>query len=129
MAKSILENQARFAGYIGEDECEISFSSNLVSTTIIGGLTATKEADKKCWVDGPLHYTITIENDCGDTVTGLVLTDHLDPALVTLDESYGVYINDTTPAVYTFTAGTLSVHLPPIAHGDTVTVSFRVLQV
>lgn len=126
---AILENQAKLNGAFGVDECPIDFSSNLVSTTIISNLTATKTADKKCWVDGPLTYTITIENYSGDIVSGLLLTDYLDPALVTLDGPNAVFIDGVLADTYTFTAGTLSLPLPPLADSGTVTVTFRVVQV
>lgn len=128
MAETILTNQADFSGLYG-DECEIVFTSNEVSTTIIGGLTATKTADKKCWVNGPLNYTITVVNNSGVTISDLILTDYLDPNLVTLDQAYGVFINGTLSTTYTYSAGTLSVPLPPIMDGGTVTVTFRVMQV
>jgi len=127
MAESILLNQGNFKGLFG-DNCDIEFSTNQVSTTIIQGLTATKTADKICWVNGPLTYTITVKNETDSDFTSGIMTDYLDPSIVMLDNTYDIFINGA-PTAYTFTAGVLSVALPTIAAGDTVTITFRIMQV
>ena len=129
MAQVTLTNQADFAGSYGAAASPVVFSSNSVSTTIIQGLTETKTADKAYWVNGPLHYTIKIENNSGDTFTKGVLTDVFDTALVTLDTVYGVEINAAKTSDYTFTAGNLSINLPDLENGGTATVTFQVTQV
>lgn len=129
MAQVTLTNQADFAGSYGAAASPVVFSSNSVSTTIIQGLTATKTADKAYWVNGPLLYTIKIENNSGDTFTKGVLTDVFDTALVTLDTVYGVEINAAKTSDYTFTAGNLSINLPDLEDGGTATVTFQVTQV
>ena len=47
MAKVLTNNQADFSGVYGTEAEPITFVSNLVSTTIVSGLTATLSADKK----------------------------------------------------------------------------------
>lgn len=127
MAKVTLTNQADFAGTYGAAENPVTFSSNQVSTTIIQGLTATKMADKEFWVDGPLLYTIRIQNSSGDTFSKGVLKDTLD-SIVTLDTTFGVKINDSATSDFTFNGGVLSVNLPDMADGGTLTVTFQVIQ-
>lgn len=129
MAQVTLTNQADFAGSYGAAAAPVVFSSNSVNTTIIQGLTATKTADKTYWVNGPLLYTIKIENNSGDTFTKGILTDVLNTALVTLDTAYGVEINASKTSDYTFTAGNLSINLPDLENGGTATVTFQVTQV
>lgn len=129
MAEVILTNQADFTGLYGENECNIVFSSNEVSTTIIRGLTATKTADKTCWVDGPLTYEITVENDSGATVTNGIFTDYLDPSLVALDTGYGVFVDGILTTDYSYAVGVLTINLPTMNDGVSHTISFRVVQV
>lgn len=127
MAKVTLTNQADFAGSYGAAANPVTFSSNQVSTTIIQGLTATKTADKEFWVNGPLLYTIKVQNSSGDTFTKGVLTDTLD-SVVTLDTTFGVKINDAATSDFTFTGGVLSVNLPDMVDGGTLTVTFQITQ-
>lgn len=127
MAKVTLTNQADFTGTYGAAENPVTFSSNQVSTTIIQGLTATKTADKEFWIDGPLLYTIQIQNSSGDTFSKGVLKDTLD-SIVTLDTAFGVKINDSATSDFTFNGGVLSVNLPDMADGGTLTVTFQVIQ-
>ena len=127
MAKVTLTNQADFAGSYGAAANPVTFSSNQVSTTIIQGLTATKTADKEFWVNGPHLYTIKVQNSSGDTFTKGVLTDTLD-SVVTLDTTFGVKINDAATSDFTFTGGVLSVNLPDMVDGGTLTVTFQITQ-
>ncbi len=128
MAKKITDNQTDFTGLYGAESEAISFASNLVSTTIISGLTAVLSADKKYWVDGPLTYTVVITNESGDVYSKGILADNIDTANVVFDTTYGVEINGTKTTDFTYTGGLLSVNLPDIAEGGTLTVTFRVTQ-
>lgn len=128
MAKTITENQTDFTGTYSAEAEPLTFASNLVSTTIIGGLTATLTADKKYWIDGPLTYTVVITNDSGDTYSKGVLADRLDTTSVVFDTTNGVEINGTKTTDFTYTGGLLTVNLPDIPDGGTLTVSFRVTQ-
>ena len=128
MAQVLLPNQADLSGSYGALAVPVVFSSNSVTTTIIQGLTATKTVDKTHWVNGPLLYTIKIDNNSGDTFTKGVLTDIIDTSLATLDTVYGVEINGSKSSDYTFTAGSLSVNLPDVEDGGSATVTFQVVQ-
>ena len=128
MAQVLLTNQADLSGSYGALAVPVVFSSNSVTTTIIQGLTATKTVDKTHWVNGPLLYTIKIDNNSGDTFTKGVLTDIIDTSLATLDTVYGVKINGSKSSDYTFTAGSLSVNLPDVEDGGSATVTFQVVQ-
>ena len=123
-----MTNQADLSGSYGALAVPVVFSSNSVTTTIIQGLTATKTVDKTHWVNGPLLYTIKIDNNSGDTFTKGVLTDIIDTSLATLDTVYGVEINGSKSSDYTFTAGSLSVNLPDVEDGGSATVTFQVVQ-
>ena len=125
MAKTTL-NRADFSGSYGADSVPITFVSNSVTTTIVEGLTATLTANKTYWVDGPLVYTIVVENNSGETYTKGVLADAIDTANVTFDTDYAVTINGQKTSDYTYTSGVLSVNLPDVSDGATVTVTFQV---
>ena len=129
MAQVTLTNQADFSGSYGTAASPVVFSSNAVTTTIVQGLTATKTADKTYWVNGPLLYTIRIENNSGESFTKGVLTDVLNTDLITLDSAYGVEINSSKTSDYTFASGNLSIQLPDLEDGGTATVTFQVVQV
>lgn len=128
MAKITTENQTDYTGLYGTEAEPITFASNLVSTTIISGLTAVLSADKKYWVNGPLTYTVVITNNSGDVYTKGVLHDTLDTATVAFDTDYGVEIGGTKTTDFTISGGVLTVNLPDIEDGGTQTVTFRVNQ-
>lgn len=126
MAKTTL-NQADFSGLYGEDEVPVTFVSNQV-TTIVEGLTATLSAHKRYQVDGALVYTIVVENKSGEKYAKGVLADKLDTANVVFDDEYGVEIDGEKTSDYTFTGGVLSVNLPDVSDGSSLTVTFQVTQ-
>jgi len=128
MAKTVTTNQSDFSGSYGTEAEPITFASNLVSTTIISGLTAVLSADKKYWVDGPLTYTVVVTNNSGDTYSKGVLADTIDTTNVVFDSTYGVEIGGEKTSDYTYSGGLLSVNLPDIAEGGTLTITFRVTQ-
>lgn len=127
MAKTTL-NQADFSGSYGADNVPITFVSNQVTTTIVTGLTATLSANKQYWVDGALLYTVVVANNSGETYSKGVLADTLDTANVVFDSTYGVEINGEKTSDYTYTGGLLSVNLPDVSDGASLTVSFQVTQ-
>lgn len=128
MAVTILENFGDFTGdFLGETG--VTATTNIVETRIVSGITTTKTADKEFWINGPLTYTIELDNASGETYENITLTDYLDPAVVSLDEDYGVFVNGTKITTYTYAAGTLTVPIGNIGDGNDVTVLFRVLQV
>lgn len=127
MAKTTL-NQADFSGSYGADSVPITFVSNQVTTTIITGLTATLSASKQYWVDGPSLYTVVVANNSGETYSKGVLQDTIDTANVTFDTDYAVQINGQKTTDYTYSGGLLSVNLPDVSDGASLTVSFQVTQ-
>ena len=91
------------------------------------GLTATLSANKHYWVDGTLVYTIVVENKSGETYAKGVPADKLDTANVVFDE-YGVKIDGEKTSDYMFTGGVLSVNLPDVSDGASLTITFQVTQ-
>lgn len=129
MAEIILSNQADFDGALGDANTPISFSSSVVTTTIIKDLAITKSADKDYWADGPLTYTIMVENSSGSALSSSTITDALDITKVTFNNEYGVKVDDV--AFYDYEIeddGTLIVTLPEIADTKTTTIKFQVNQ-
>lgn len=126
MADLSLTNKVDIAGQYGENSSPITFSSNLVTTTIVQGLTVTKAADKNTWVDGPLTYTITIQNNSGTTLKSGALTDNLNTDLVEFSTTYGVKIDNVAYSEYTYTSGELKITLPDLNDGDEKTITFQV---
>ena len=114
---------------MGDANTPISFSSSVVTTTIIKGLAITKSADKDYWADGPLTYTIMVENNSGSTLSSSTITDALDITKVTFNNEYGVKVDDV--AFYDYEIeddSTLIVTLPEIADTKTTTIKFQVNQ-
>ena len=129
MAELTLTNQADVEGLLGDAATPISFSSSIVTTTIISGLSITKSADKDYWADGPLTYTITIENNSGSALTTSTITDALDITKVTFNSEFGVKVDDVAFYDYEIADdGTLTVTLPEIADTKTTTIKFQVNQ-
>jgi len=108
----------------------IAFSTNEADVNIITGLTATASADQTNWVNGPLTYTIVIDNQSGEDLDASMLSTTLDLSLVSFNTAYGVVIDSST-GVYTFnsTTGELDITLPdPIADTESSTITFQVMQ-
>ena len=126
MADVNLINQANITGEYGDPATPISFSSNSVTTTIVQGLTVTKTADKTNWVDGPLTYTLVVQNDSGSTLSSGVVTDDLDTTLVDFNTTYGVQINGSASTDFTYADGQLKINMPDLATGNSTTITFQV---
>lgn len=116
MAQS-LTNQVDISGEYGDPASAINFSSNAVTTTIVEGLTVTKTADKTNWVDGPLTYTVVIDNNSGSSMSNGTLTDKIDTTLVDFNTTYGVQLNGSSHTSFTYESGTLSITLPALDDG------------
>lgn len=126
MAEKLVKNIGNFTGiYLDET---VDFRTNEVVTTIITGVTATKTADKTFWINGPLTYTIVVDNTTGTDLTNVLFKDDLDIQTVTLDTSFGVKV-DGAPVIYSFDAGQLSLNIPLIQDGVAVTITFQVIQI
>lgn len=104
-----------------------SMTSNVSVVNLISGLTLEKSADKTNWVDGPLTYTIDVDNQTNVEYTTPVITDIIDTNLVTLLEN-SIMINDVqaTPDQYTYTDGTLKITLPTVSANTKTTIKFSV---
>lgn len=126
MAQVSLTNQVDITGQYGDGSTPISFSSNVVTTSIIQGLTVNKTADKVNWIDGPLTYTIVVQNSSGSTLSSGVLTDNLNTSLVEFSQEYGVKIDDTPSSEYTYSSGELKITLPSLADQQSTTITFQV---
>lgn len=123
-----LTNQVDIVGEYGNTSTPISFSSNIVSTTIVEGLSVTKAANKINWVDGPLTYTIVITNNSGSALKDGVLTDKLDISLIDFDKTYGVKLNDQPMSNYNYNDGELKITLPELSNNSTTTILFQVIK-
>ncbi len=126
MAVENLTNQVSIDGQYGNPASAITFASNVVTTKIVQGLTVTKTADKTNWVDGPLTYTVLVENNSGETLTSGSLTDVLDTNLVEFNSTYGVQINSQSSSNFTYESGTLKITLPDLADTEQATITFQV---
>ena len=123
-----LNNQVAISGEYGNPSSAINFSSNLVTTTIVQGLTVTKSADKTNWVDGPLTYTVVIQNNSGSALSSGKLTDTIDTSLVDFNQTYGVKLDNETYSSYTYTSssGILEITLPNLDDSNETTITFQV---
>ena len=128
MAEVSLTNQVDVTGQYGEQSSPISFSSNIVTTNIVQGLTVNKTADKTNWIDGPLTYTVVIQNSSGSALTGGVLTDNINTDLVDFNTTYGVQIDGEASSNYTYNDGELKITLPQLDNEKTTTITFQVTQ-
>lgn len=103
-----------------------SMTSNVSIVNLISGLTLEKEADKTNWVDGPLTYTINIDNQTSVDYTNVTLTDIIDTSLVTLMEDSIMIDGVQSTNGYTYTDGTLKITLPTVNANTKTTVKFSV---
>lgn len=122
-----LTNTATVLGEYNSIPTEISTTALVV--TILEGLTVTKSADKPIWTEGNLTYTVEINNETTQAYTTPVITDILDPTLITLVK--GSIKVDSTPledSNYTFedSTGKLTITLPDITTQSKKTVTFEV---
>lgn len=121
-----LTNQVDITGEYGNPASAINFSSNSVTTTIVQGLTVTKTADKTNWVDGPLTYTVVVDNNSGSALTSGKLTDSIDTNLVDFNTTYGVQLDGSSYSSYTYNSGTLEITLPDLDDTKQITITFQV---
>ena len=124
MADSILLNKALLNG--SYDSSAVELDSNILSTTIVTGLTVTKSASADIWLNGYLTYTVTIANDADEDFVDPIMTDTLDITQIALVDN-SVKINGVT-AAYTYDSetGLLTVEIPTVTAGTSATVTFQV---
>lgn len=122
-----LTNSATVLGNYNDIPTEISTQALVV--TMLSGLTVTKTADKLVWSDGNLTYTIEVNNETGSSYTSPVITDILNPSLITFVDN-SVKVDGTTleTSQYTYQqdTGELTINLPTIDAGVKKTVTFEV---
>ena len=109
----------------------VPINSNMLFIQKILGLTLTKTANKTVWFGGYLTYTITITNDEQSPYSNPIITDVLDPTKIVLVPS-SVKL-DGTPVMsnqytYNATTGTLTVPTYTVSSGDTLVLTYDVLQ-
>ena len=106
-----------------------SISTQTLVVTMLSGLSVTKTADKQVWSDGNLTYSIEISNQTDMDYTSPVITDILDPTLITLVEN-SVKV-DGTPletSEYTFddSTGKLTINLTNVETKTSKVITFEV---
>lgn len=122
-----LTNTATVLGNYNSVPTEISTTALVV--TMLSGLTVTKSADKPVWSEGNLTYTIEINNATTEVYTNPVITDILNPTLITLvKDSIKVDSTVLEESNYTFedSTGKLTITLPDITSQSKKTVTFEV---
>lgn len=122
-----LTNTATVLGNYNSIPTEISTTALVV--TMLSGLTVTKSADKPVWSEGNLTYTIEINNATTEDYTNPVITDILNPTLITLVKG-SIKVDSTMleESNYTFedSTGKLTITLPDITSQSKKTVTFEV---
>lgn len=108
-----------------------SLSSEAVVVNLVSGLTITKSADQESWANGPLTYTITIDNQAPESYVSPVVTDIIDTTLV--DFVAGSVTIDgvaATDSQYKYDEGshTLTITLADVAPTKSSVVKFQVTQ-
>lgn len=122
-----LVNSATVLGNYNDIPTEISTQALVV--TMLTGLTVTKSADKGVWADGTLTYTLEVDNQTDVVYTNPVITDILNPDLITLVQN-SVKIDNVLVGSgdYTFddSTGKLTINLPSIDAKTQKVVTFDV---
>ena len=122
-----LNNTATVLGNYNSIPTEISTQTLVV--TMLTGLTVTKTADKLIWSEGNLTYKIEINNATTEPYTSPVITDILNPSLITLVKET-IKVDDTPleESQYTYdeNTGKLTISLSDITAQNKKTVTFEV---
>jgi uncharacterized repeat protein (TIGR01451 family) len=125
MADVTLTNLVSVTGDYGVIPTELV--SDPVVVQVVNGLTIMTTVDQQIWATGNLTYTVTIENGAEEDFTTPVFTNELDTLQVTLVEN-SVQVDDID-AAYNYTSGILSIDLPTIVVGESVTITFQVQKI
>lgn len=122
-----LTNTATVLGNYNSIPTEITSTAFVV--TMLSGLTVTKSADKPVWSEGNLTYKIEINNATTESYTSPVITDILNPTLITLVKDT-IKVDDIPleNSQYTFdeSTGKLTITLSDITSQAKKTVTFEV---
>ncbi len=122
-----LNNTATVLGEYNSIPTEISTQTLVV--TMLTGLSVSKTADKLVWSDGYLTYTIEVDNQTNVDYTSPVITDILDPTLITLvSGSVKLDNNPMEESQYTYdsNSGKLTINLPNVETKTKKVISFEV---
>ena len=122
-----LNNTATVLGEYNSIPTEISTQTLVV--TMLTGLSVSKTADKLVWSDGYLTYTIEVDNQTNVDYTSPVITDLLDPTLITLvSGSVKLDNNPMEESQYTYdsNSGKLTINLPNVETKTKKVISFEV---
>ena len=122
-----LTNTATVLGNYNSIPTEITSTAFVV--TMLSGLTVTKSADKPVWSEGNLTYKIEINNATTESYTSPVITDILNPTLITLVKDT-IKVDDIPleNSQYTFdeSTGKLTITFSDITSQAKKTVTFEV---
>lgn len=124
---SELNNTATAVG--NYDSVRTTLTSNTSTVNIVEGLSLSKVADQKNWVDGNLTYTITVNNQADKTYEKPVITDVIDTNLVDfIDGSVTIDGQTATKAQYIYNTDnhTLTINLDDVTPSSISTLTFLV---
>ena len=122
-----LSNTATVLGNYNSIPTEISTQALVV--TMLSGLTVVKTADKMVWSGGELTYTIEVSNQTDQSYESPVITDILNPTLITLvDGSISIDGVTASSSQYSWDeqTGKLTVNLSDIESKQKSTITFKV---
>lgn len=122
-----LTNTATVLGNYNSIPTEISTQALVV--TMLSGLTVTKSADKPVWSEGNLTYKIEINNATEEPYTSPIITDILNPTLISLVKGT-IKVDDVIleEEKYTYEeiTGKLTINLSDITAQSKKTITFEV---
>lgn len=121
---------SNYASVIGTyNGLETTLNSNSITTLLINNLEMIKTANKRLWADGSLIYTITINNPSTANYESPIITDILNPNLITLVTN-SVTINGVPAGfgIYTYdpVTGLLVINLQNIFPNQSIIINFNV---
>lgn len=106
-----------------------AITSEAVVVVLIEGLSITKTTDKQSWANGPLTYTITVDNKAQETYVSPIVTDIIDTTLVSFVDG-SVTIDgvkaDESKYNYDTDTHTLTINLSDIASSASSIITFQV---
>ena len=106
-----------------------AITSEAVVVALIEGLSITKTTDKQSWANGPLTYTITVDNKAQETYVSPIVTDIIDTTLVSFVDG-SVTIDgvkaDESKYNYDTDTHTLTINLSDIASSASSIITFQV---
>lgn len=106
-----------------------AITSEAVVVALIEGLSITKTTDKQSWANGPLTYTITVDNKAQETYVSPIVTDIIDTTLVSfVDGSVTIDGVKADESKYTYDTDThtLTINLSDIASSASSIITFQV---